>query len=105
MVLNIILQTIFYHHDTGSKQSIDALLRGKDAATWTTSLSNEFRRLVQGVKKNRYHKDYVKGTKTIFFIPKHKVPVGAKVTYANLICDLRLLKPETHRVKMTEITI
>ena len=42
-----------YHHDTGTKQSIDALLEGQDTDTWTTSLSNEFGRLAQGVGKNR----------------------------------------------------
>ena len=32
-------------------KSIDALLKGKDADTWTTSLSNEFDRLAQGIGK------------------------------------------------------
>ena len=56
-----------YHHDTGTKQSIDTLLRGKDASTWTTSLFNEFGRLAQGVGKNRSSRNYIAGTNTIFF--------------------------------------
>ena len=60
--------------------------------------SNEFGRLSQGVGTNRLAKKYVKGTNTIFFIPKYHIPQAAKVTYENLICDLRILKIETHRV-------
>ena len=90
-----------YHNDTGARQTIDKLLSGQDSDIWKTSLSNEFGRLAQGVGKHRPTKDYVKGTNTIFFIPRNQVPADAKVTYANLICDLRPLKSETHRVRMT----
>ena len=38
---------------------------------------------------------------TTFFIPRYHVPEDAKVTYANLICDLRPLKAEAYRVRMT----
>ena len=37
----------------------------------------------------------------MFFIPRHKVPAGEKITYANFIYDIRPLKTETHRVRMT----
>ena len=90
-----------YHHDTGARQTIDKLLAGKDSEIWKNSLSNEFGRLAQGVGKNRPKNKYVTGTNTIFFIPRDQVPADAKVTYANLICDLRPLKSETHRVRMT----
>ena len=90
-----------FHHETGAKQSIDRLLQDKDAKTWTTALSNEFGRLAQGVGKRRPQDQYVQGTNTIFFIKRDNVPRDAKVTYANLICDLRPLKAETHRVRMT----
>ena len=53
------------------------------------------------------HKEWVKieqkkiqGENTIFFIPHSHVPADAKVIYANLICDVRPLKNETHRVRM-----
>ena len=43
----------------------------------------------------------IQGTNTILLIPKENVSAGAKITYANLICDFRPLKKETHRVRMT----
>ena len=42
-----------YHPETGHKQYLDALLRGQQNLTWTTSLTNEIRRLTQGIGKNR----------------------------------------------------
>ena len=42
-----------YHHDTGIKQSIDALLKGPDSSTWTASLSNEFGCLAQSFGKQK----------------------------------------------------
>ena len=36
----------------------------------------------------------------IFFIPRYQVIDGAKVIYANLICDVRPLKAEKHCVRM-----
>ena len=36
----------------------------------------------------------------MFFIPWHKVPTGANVTYTNFINNVRPLKDETHRVRM-----
>ena len=44
---------------------------------------------------------YVKGTNTIFFIHKSQVPTDAKVTYANLIRNIKPLKTGKYRVKMT----
>ena len=41
-----------YHPETGHKQSLDALLRGKQSLTWTTSLTNDIGRLTQGIDKN-----------------------------------------------------
>ena len=90
-----------YHHETCARQTIDKLLVGKDSQTWNNSLSNEFGRLAQGIGKHRPTEQYVTGTNTIFFIPCDKVPYEAKVTYTNLICNLRPLKSETHRVRMT----
>ena len=90
-----------YQHETGARQTIDKLLVGKDSQTWNNSLSNEFGRLAQGIGKHRPTDQYVTGTNTIFFIPRNKVPYDAKVTYANIICNLHPLKSETHRVCMT----
>ena len=67
-----------FHQETGAKQSIDRLLRSKDAQTWTTALSNEFGRLAQGVGKRRPQDKYVQGTNTIFFIKQANVPKKRK---------------------------
>ena len=57
-----------------------------------------------------WHKEWVKIGKITnmskertqyFLIPHSHVPADAKVIYANLICDLRPLSKETHRVRMT----
>ena len=96
-----LLKNHVYHSVTGAKQSLDKLINGHDKITWTTSLSNELGRCAQGVGKTREPSKRVSGTNIIFFIPAHKVPQGQKVTYANFINDIRPLKSETHRVRMT----
>ena len=83
------------YNDSGKKETIDSLLKGKMGDTWSIALSNELGRLAQGVE------DRVIGTDTIDFIPKNKVPHNKKVTYANFICDYRPLKSEPHRVRLT----
>ena len=85
------------HHlfqPNGRKETLDSVLRGKDAATWKRSLSNEIGRLAQG-------NDYgVTSTDTIEFIHKCDVPQGRTVTYANFILDYRPLKAEQHRIRL-----
>ena len=68
------------YDDNDKKQSIDDLLKGKMKPTWKIGLSNEIRRLTQGVG------DRLAGTDTIDFIHKSEVPANKKVTYANFIC-------------------
>ena len=75
--------------------SMDSLLLGEDSKTWDKSLSNEWGRLANGNDRG------VVGTKTIRFIPKNEVPSGRDVTYATFVCDVRPLKKETHRVRIT----
>ena len=41
------------------------------------------------------------GNNNLFYIPKSKVPVGWKVTYANAVCDFRPLKLDKYRVRLT----
>ena len=36
----------------------------------------------------------------MFFIHKHEVPKGIKVTYSRIVCDVRPQKTETHRVRL-----
>jgi hypothetical protein len=78
--------------------SLDKLLRGPDSALWELGLTNELGRLAQGVGKTRTPANRIKGSNTIVFIPKNKVPAGRKVTYARFICAFRPLKEEKYRV-------
>ena len=63
--------------------------------TWVRSCANEFGRLCQGVG-NR-----IKGTNTLFFIPKNKVPKNKTVTYPRIVCDYRPTKSEPNRIRIT----
>jgi hypothetical protein len=63
--------------------------------TWLRSAANEFGRLAQGVGGR------IKGTNTIFFIPKNKVPAGRTVTYGRFVCTLRPNKAEECRTRLT----
>ena len=80
---------------------MDKILSGTLSNTWTRLLSNELGRLSQGVGTGKPPGQQVVGTNTICFIPRNKVPVRSKVTYAYFICDVRPLKEEEHRVKLT----
>ena len=51
-------------------------------------------RLAQGIHD-------VKGNDVLDFIPKSEVPSNRIVTYANMVCDYRPHKDETHRVRLT----
>ena len=95
------LHKAFHIHDhLGKKQSIATLRNGPEGTTWERSLSNEYGRLAQGVKRKN-KQESIDGTDTIFFIKKEDVPKGRKVTYANYICDFRPNKAEKHRVRLT----
>ena len=59
------------------------------------SLSNEWGRLAND---NIYG---IKGTNTITFIPRRSVPHDRDITYATFVCDVKSLKKETHRVRIT----
>jgi hypothetical protein len=58
-------------------------------------MGNEIGRLAQGIPGR------VKGTDTIFFIPKTNVPQSKKVTYARIVPAIRPQKEETHRIRVT----
>ena len=79
----------------GQKMSMDSLLSSSDGPIWERSLSNEWGRLASG---NRYG---AKGTKTIAFISRSEVPHGHDVTYATFVCDIKPLKVEKFRVRVT----
>ena len=90
-----------YNPDTGRAETIDSLLRGPDAARWTTSLSNEWGRCTRGLSKQRTPSTVIVGKETIVFIKPHDIPAGRTVTYANFVCTMRPGKSEVYRIRMT----
>ena len=83
-----------FNRDTGNELSIEKLIKGPDTEIWNRSLVNEFVHLAQEVGQERITTEQVRGTNTLFFIPRSKVPNNVKVTYTNFIYDIRPLKPE-----------
>ena len=76
------------------KLNIDKLITALDTKkAWLRGLDNELGQLSQGYAPNN-----IKGTDTIRFIHKMAIPIGRKVTYANFVCHLCLLKNEIYRV-------
>jgi hypothetical protein len=73
---------------TGASMEYRHLIR--DPATkdiWEHSCANEFGRLAQGIRD-------IKGTDTITFIHKSKIPKGCRATYPRYVCDIRPQKSE-----------
>ena len=81
---------------TGQLLEYRHLVRGPDAKIWKKAFANDLGRLAQGVGTRMRT-----GTNTVFFVHPSKIPEGKKVTYAKLVADLRPLKEETHRVRVT----
>ena len=80
----------------GKKRSIDSLLQDKTThPVWSKALENELGRLAQGFD------NCVKAQDAMDFIYHREIPAQQKVTYANFVCDLRPLKSEKFRVRMT----
>ena len=61
---------------------------------WMASFTKELQQLAQG-------NNDIKGTDTIFFIPKHQVPTGRKVTYGRIVVDYRPQKADPYRTRLT----
>jgi hypothetical protein len=68
----------------------------KYCKVWMHSSTNKFGQLAQGVGGR------IKGTDTIFFIPKHQVPEDRwkDVTYAKFVCELKPNKAKVHRTQL-----
>merc|ERR1711966_548503 len=64
--------------------------------TWSKSLANELGRLAQGIRD-------IKGTNTIFFIPKNEIPQDRwkDVTYGRIVVNYRPGKEEKNRSRLT----
>ena len=72
------------------------LLQGPNKSIWRTSLANDLGRLTQGVSTRM-----PRGTNTVFYVPKSRVPVDRKVTYAHMVATIRPHKTEVNRVRVT----
>ena len=84
------------HPDTGAVMEYRALVTHPKAhTTWTTSFASELGRLAQRVGAR------IKGTDTIFFIPKTAVPPDGTVTYGRIVCDYRPQKSEPECTRLT----
>ncbi len=84
------------HPVTGNPMEYRQLI--KDPVTrkdWQISAANEFGRLAQGVGKR------IKGTDTIKFIRRSDVPKGRSITYAKFVCQVRAMKAEQNRTRLT----
>jgi hypothetical protein len=90
-----------YHPVTGKAENIDSLLRGPDGIKWFKSLTNEWGRCMQGLRKQRTISEQISGNDTMYFILPHQVPAGRTVTYANFVCTMRPGKAEIWRIRMT----
>jgi hypothetical protein len=87
-----------YDEATGKNLPYRQLLQGIDGEQWLGGCANEMGRLLDGIDP----KDpTTSGTKTICFIPHDSVPNDKTPTYLNIVCNIRLQKEETHRVRFT----
>ena len=82
--------------DTGVSLEHRHLIQGPDKDIWVKALANDSGRLAQGVK-NRMQT----GNSTIFFIHPSEIPAHKKVTFIRLVVDIRPLKDEKYRVRIT----
>ena len=91
------------HFTEGSRKQgkTNKLIAGPDGPTWNCLLAKKFGRICKGIGKTRPKADRIKGTGTMFFTTKDKIPKDRKITYANFICNIRPQKSETHRVRLT----
>jgi len=81
--------------DSGKMLEFRHLIK-KYPEIWSTSMANEFGRLMEGVGKRM-----PTGSKTMRFIPRTDIPSGKTVTYARIVCDYRPLKSEPNRTRLT----
>ena len=62
------------HQISGLAQEYRHLIKGPEIKIWKRSFAKKLRKLAQGIID-------IKGTNTVMFIPKSKVPKDKKVTY------------------------
>ena len=87
------------HPTTRKEATIKYLIAGnvpdQYGPQWSLSKCKEFRRLAQG------YKQHVKGTNTIFFIPRSSVPTNRVAAHIRMVADIRPHKPDPLRVRIT----
>ena len=81
---------------TGQSLEYRHLMEGPDRSIWEKSLANDLRRLAQGVGTR-----IPTGNNTIFFVHPSEILLHKKVTYERLVIDIRPLKNEKLRVRLT----
>ena len=69
---------------------------GQSATVWEKGLANEFGRLTNGVGTRILTESNI-----IKFITRTKVPRDRKITYGNMVCDIRPRKAEKQQVRLT----
>ena len=75
---------------------VTGTIPGQSATVWEKELENDFGRLANGVGTRMPI-----GSNTIKFITRTQVPRDRKVTYGNMVCDIRPQKAEKQRVRLT----
>jgi hypothetical protein len=84
------------HPTTGANMEYRGLIADKEMfPTWDRVAANEFCRLAQGVGGR------IKGSNTIYFIPRSAVPPNNTFTYGRFVVDMRPNKEEIHCVRLT----
>jgi hypothetical protein len=83
-----------FNPDTGKLAEFLELSKCSEGALWQQSNADEIGRLAQG-------HGAIKGTNTIFFIDRSKIPKGRKVTYLRVVCAFRPEKDNPQRVRWT----
>jgi hypothetical protein len=84
------------HPDTGKLAEYQQLRTSSEGHLWEHSCALEMGRLAQGLPPEQ-----PEGRDTFRFIPKSKVPKGAKVTYLRIVSTYRPQKDLKHRVRFT----
>ena len=84
------------HPDTGKLAEYQQLKNSSEGHLWERSCAIEMGRLAQGLPPEQ-----PTGRDTFRFIPKSKVPKGAKVTYLRIVSTYRPQKDLPHRVRFT----
>lgn len=82
--------------DSGASLEYRHLIQGPDKDIWIKALANDLGRLAQGVGTRM-----PTGNSTIFFIHPSEIPTHKKITYGRLVVDIRPLKDEKYRVRLT----